>query len=160
MDRYVGYDLFIIGLGHSFEIDGHVNEAGNKNKQDGRKFLEASEQHEEQTDFKVSEWRKEHSKWFWKKKKRKRQESVEVVVGGEGTDVGKAKLLERLCDSFKPTVILSDDGNLKQKNQFRTDMNKFTKYNKTALKDLPEGFYFDIFCSFFDMDMRTKLTNI
>ena len=84
--------------------------------------------------------KKEHSKWFRKKKKRKRQELVEVAAGGEGTDVGTAKLLERLYDSFKPTVLLSDDGNLKQKNLFRADMEKFTKYNKTALKDLPEGF--------------------
>ena len=103
------------------ESDVHVSEADNKNKQDARKFLEASEQHEEQTDSKVSKRKKEHSKWFRKKKKRKRQELVEVVAGGEGTDVGKAKLLERLYDSFKPAVLLSDDGNLKQKNKFCED---------------------------------------
>ena len=82
------------------ESDVHVSEAGNKNKQDARKFLEASEQHEEQTDSKVSEWRKEHSKWF--RKKKKRQELVEVVAGGEGTDVGKA--LNRPCFSLSMEI--------------------------------------------------------
>ena len=82
------------------ESDVDVSEADNKNKQDARKFLEASEQHEEQTDSKVSEWKKEHSKWFRKKKKRKRQELVEVAAGGEGKDVGKAKILERLYEAL------------------------------------------------------------
>ena len=54
-------------------IDVHVSEAGNKNKQYAREILQASEQHEEQTDFKVSEWRKEHSKWFPKKNKKKKK---------------------------------------------------------------------------------------
>ena len=67
------------------------------------------------------------------------------MTGGEGTNVGKAKLLERLFDSFKPAVLLSNDGNLKQKNQFRKDMETFTKYNESSLNNLPEGFYFDIF---------------
>ena len=68
------------------ESDVDVSEADNKNKQDARKFLEASEQHEEQTDSTVLEWKKGNSKWFKKKKKRKNQELVEVgslcVVGG------------------------------------------------------------------------------
>ena len=34
------------------------------------------------------------------------------------------------------------------------------KYNKTVLNDLPEGLYFDLFCSFCDNDMKMKLTNI
>ena len=64
-----------------------VSEADNKNKQDARKCLEASEQHEEQTDSTVSEWKKKNSKWFKKKKKKvKEQELVEVgslcVIGG------------------------------------------------------------------------------
>ena len=89
-----------------------------------------------------------------------KQDLVEVGAGGEGTDVGKAKIIERLCESFKPTVLLSDDGNLKHKNQFRSDMEKYTRYNKAVLKDFPEGLYFDIFCSFCDQDMKAKLTNI
>ena len=39
-------------------------------------------------------------------------------------------------------------------------MEKYTRYNKAVLKDLPEGLYFDIFCSFCDQDMKTKLTSI
>merc|ERR1711888_540096 len=39
-------------------------------------------------------------------------------------------------------------------------MKKYTRYNKASLKDLTEGLSFDIFCSFCDQDMKTKLTNI
>ena len=64
---------FILG------IDVHVSEAGNKNKQDARETLEASEQHEEQTDSKVSQWRKNHSRRFRRKKRKKGQDVFEVV---------------------------------------------------------------------------------
>ena len=140
--------------------DVEVSETDSKNKQDARKVLVACKQHEKETDTTVFDWKKENSKWLKKKKKVKKHELVEVGAGGEGTDVGKAKIIERLCESFKPTVLLSDDGNLKHKNQFRSDMEKYTRYNKAVLKDLPEGLYFDIFCSFCDQDMKTKLTNI
>ena len=73
---------------------------------------------------------------------------------------GKAKMIERLCEGFKPAMLLSDNGNLKNKNQFKSDIEKYTKYNKQMLNDIPEGLYFDLFCSFCDPDMKMKLSNI
>ena len=67
----------------------------------------------------VWDWKKANSKWLKKKKKVKKPEIIEVEAGGESIDVGKAKIIERLCEGFKSTVLLSDDGNLQHKNQFR-----------------------------------------
>ena len=56
---------------------------------------------------------------------------------GESIDVGKAKMIERLCEGFKLAVLLSDNGNLKNENQFKSDIDKYTKYNRQMLDDLP-----------------------
>ena len=108
----------------------------------------------------VWDWKKANNKWLRKKKKVKKQEIIEIGAGGENIDGSKVRIIERLCENFKPTVLLSDDGNLQHKKQFRSDMEKYTRYNQAVFKDLPEGLYFDIFCSLCDQDMRTKLTNI
>ena len=57
-------------------------------------------------------------------------------------------------------ILLSDDGNLENKNQFKSDIEKYTKYNKQMLDNLPEGLYFDLCCSFCDPDMKMELSNI
>ena len=108
----------------------------------------------------VWDWKKANNKWLRKKKKVKKQEIIEIGAGGEKIDGSKARIIERLCENFKPTVLLSDDGNLQHKNQFRSAMEKYTRYNQAVFKDLSEGLYFDIFCSLCDQDMRTKLVNI
>ena len=77
-----------------------------KNKQEARKVLEACEQDEKETDTTVFDWKKENSKWLKKKKKVKKHEIIEVGAGGESIDVGKAKIIERLCEGFKSTVLL------------------------------------------------------
>ena len=76
------------------------------------------------------------------KKKLKKQEVGEVGAGGENIDGGKAKIIEKLCENFKPTVLLIDNGNLQQKNQFHSAMEKYTRYNQAFFKDMPEGLYF------------------
>ena len=95
-----------------------------------------------------------------KKKKVKKQEIIEIGAGGENIDGSKARIIERLCKNFKPTVLLSDDGNLQKKSQFCSAMEKHTRHNQSVFKDLPEGLYFDIFCSLCNNNMRTKLSNI
>ena len=65
----------------------------------------------------------------------KKPEALDERGRGDSLDIGKAKMVERLCEGFKPAMLLSDDGNLKNKNQFKSDIEKYTKYNKTVLND-------------------------
>ena len=51
-------------------------------------------------------------------KKRKKPEVLDERGRGDSLDIGKGKMVERLCEGFKPAMLLSDDGNLKNKNQF------------------------------------------
>ena len=50
-------------------------------------------------------------------------------------------MVERLCEGFKPARLLSDDGNLKNKNKFKGNIDKYIKYNRQMLDELPEGMY-------------------
>ena len=65
-----------------------------------------------------------------------------------------------MSESFKPTTLLADDGNLKANNEFKIAMEKYYKYNKETIAQLPEGMFYDIFLTFCDVDMRNKLANI
>ena len=56
--------------------------------------------------------------------------------------------------------MLSDDGNLKNKNEFKADIDKYYKYNSQMFNDLPEGMYYDLFCTYCDPDMKIKLSNV
>ena len=90
----------------------------------------------------------------------KKAEALDERGKCDSLDIGKAKIVERLCEAFKPVRLLSDDGNLKNKNQFKADIDKYIKYNRQMLDELPEGMYFDLFCSYCDPDMKMKLSNI
>ena len=142
------------------QSDVNISEADSKNKQEARKILVSSENHENETDTSVFDWKKENAKWLKKRKKLKKPEILDERGRGDSLDIGKAKMIERLCEGFKPAMLLSDDGNLKNKNQFKADIDKYTKYNRQMLDELPEGLYFDLFCSFCDPDMKMKLSNI
>ena len=66
-------------------------------------------------------------------------------------------MMEKLSESFKPTILLSDDGNLKAKNEFKAAMDKYYKYNRETIAQLREGMFYAIFLTFCDPDMRNKL---
>ena len=89
-----------------------ISEACCKTKPDARKALLACDKYENETETLVWDWTKVNSKWLKKKKKVKKQEIIEVRKRGENVYVGKARIIERLCENFKPTVLLSDDGNI------------------------------------------------
>ena len=52
---------------------------------------------------------------------------------GQSLDIGSSKMVERLCEGFKPSTLLSDDGNLKNKNEFKADIDKYYKYNRQMI---------------------------
>ena len=99
------------------------------------------EKFEEETEDSVAKWRKENGKWFKKRRRVKKTEVPEERGRGESLDIGRAKMVERLCEGFKPSTLLSDDGNLKNKNEFKADIDKYYKYNSQMFNDLPEGMY-------------------
>ena len=80
------------------------------------------------------------------KKKLKKPEVLDERGRGDSLDIGRAKMVERLCEGFKPAMLLSDHGNMKNKNQFEADIDNYTKYNRQMLDELSEGLYFDLFC--------------
>ena len=55
---------------------------------------------------------------------RTREESGRV----QNTDISRAKIMEKMSESFRPTTLLADNGNLKD---------KFYKYNKDVIAQLP-----------------------
>ena len=129
-------------------------------KQDAQAALTKCEKDEAETDEKVKEWTKANKKWLKRKKKQKKQETGEVVVtGGESSEGAKKRLMEKLCENFKPQFLLSDDGNLQAKNTWRTAMEKYTRYLRDCT-NIPEDLYYDLFASMRDADMQKKLQNI
>ena len=46
---------------------------------------------------------------------------------GQSLDIGRAKMVERLCEGFKPSTLLSDEGNLRNKNEFKADIDKYNR---------------------------------
>ena len=94
------------------------------------------------------------------RRNKKKQETGEVVVtGGESSEGAKKRLMEKLCENFKPQFLLSDDGNLQAKNTWRTAMEKYTRYLRDCT-NIPEDLYYDLFASMCDADMQKKLENI
>ena len=84
---------------------------------EAQSLLEQNVKHEKETDACVSKWRKQNAKWL---RKRKRVEKTEAPILEEkgrvqNKDISRAKMMEKLSESFKPTILLSDDGNLKAK---------------------------------------------
>ena len=84
-------------------------------------------------------------------------QKTQVRIGEEraraqNTDISRAKMMEKMSESFKPTTLLADDGNLKAKNEFKIAMEKYYKYNKETIAQLPEGMFYDIFLTFCDLD--------
>ena len=65
-----------------------------------------------------------------------------------------------MTESFRHTTLLADDSNLKVKNKFKIALDKYIKYNKNVIAQIPEGMIFDIFLTFCEGDMRNKLANI
>ena len=49
---------------------------------------------------------------------------------------------------------------MKNKNEFKADIDKYYKYNSQMFNDLPEGMYYDLFCTYCDPDMKLKLSNV
>ena len=84
------------------EAEVTVGAVESANKQEARRMMVLSEKHEEETDGCVSKWRKDNGKWFKKRKKVKKTEVLEEKGRGESLDIGRAKMVERLCERFKP----------------------------------------------------------
>ena len=88
----------------NFMIEGEVTvgEVESANKQEARSIIVLSEKHEKDTDGSVIKWKKENAKWLKKRKRVKKTEAPEERGMGESLDIGKAKMVERLCEGFKP----------------------------------------------------------
>ena len=129
---------------------------------EARSLLEQNVKHEKETDACVSKWRRQNAKWLRKRKRVEKTEAPIVEERGrvQNTDISRAKMMEKLSESFKPTILLSDDDNLKAKNEFKAAMDKYYKYNRETIAQLPEGMFYDIFLTFCNPDMRNKLSNI
>ena len=99
---------------------------------EARSLLEQNVKHEKETDACVSKWRRQNAKWLRKRKRVEKTEAPIVEERGrvQNTDISRAKMMEKLSESFKPTILLSDDGNLKAKNEFKAAMDKYYKYNR------------------------------
>ena len=67
---------------------------------------------------------------------------VREEVNKESTDFALIKLMEKLSDGFKPDMLLSDNGNLSEKNRFRSGIEKYYRYNKEQFDKLPPGILF------------------
>ena len=93
-----------------------VGKTESNNKQEARRIMVMGEKFEEETEDCMAKWRKENGKWFKKRRRVKKTEVPEERGRGESLDIGRAKLVERICEGFKPSRLLSDDGNLKNKN--------------------------------------------
>ena len=89
-----------------------------QNATDARALLEKNVKDGKEIGVRVTKLWIDNAKWL---RKRKRIEKMEVRTGEESgrvqnTDISKAKLMERTTESFRPTTLLADDGNLKAKN--------------------------------------------
>ena len=109
-----------------------------QNAEDARALLEKNVKDEKDIYGSVTKWRRENAKWL---RKRKRVEKTEVRIGEErvraqNTDISRANMMEKMSESFKPTTLLADDGNLKAKNEFKIAMEKYYKYNKEIIAQL------------------------
>ena len=59
----------------------------------------------------------EEGQWKVAQETEKSEEEVLEERGtSESLDIGRAKMVERLCEGFKSSTLLSNDGNLKNKN--------------------------------------------
>ena len=101
------------------QSDVDVSETDSKNKQEACKVLVSSEKYKNEIDTSVFDWKKENAKWLKKRKKLKKPEILDDRGRGESLDIGKAKMIDRLCKGFKPAMLLSDDRNLKNKNKIQ-----------------------------------------
>ena len=101
------------------EAEVTVGAVESANKQEARSIMVLSEKHEVETDGGVSKWRKDNGKWLRKRKRVEKTEVQQERGRGQSLDIGRAKMVERLCEVFKPSTLLSDDGNLKNKNEFK-----------------------------------------
>ena len=68
------------------------------NKQEARRIMAMGEKYEEETEDCVSKWRKGNGKWVKKRKTVKKTEVPEVRGRGKSLDIGRAKMVERLCE--------------------------------------------------------------
>ena len=48
--------------------------------------------------------------------------------------------MEKMTESFRPTTLLTHDGNLKAKKEFKSALDKYYKYNKDVIDQLLECF--------------------
>ena len=108
----------------------NIGEVESLNKQEAHKIMALSENHERETDASVIKWKKENAKWLKKRKKVKKAEALDERGKADSLDNGKAKMVERLCEGVKQARLLSDDGNLKNKNEFKADIDKYIKYKR------------------------------
>ena len=84
----------------NFMIEGEVTVGAveSANKQEARSIIVLSEKHEEDTDGGVSKWRKDNGKWLRKRKRVRKTDALEERGRGKSLDIGKAKMVERLCE--------------------------------------------------------------
>ena len=93
-----------------------------------------------------------------KKKTEKGKERLETqTVGDKG--MANARLLEKMSDSLKPTFKLSDNGNLKEKNDWKATFDKYINYLK-RVADITPGIYYDLFLNNCDVDLQRKLESV
>ena len=92
----------------NFMIESEVTVSATEstNKQEARRIMAMGEKYEEETEDCVSKWRKDNGKWFKKRKEVKKPEVPEERGRGESLDFGRAKMVERLCEGFKPSTLL------------------------------------------------------
>ena len=89
------------------EVEVTVGPVESANMQEARSIIALSEKHEEDTDGAVSKWRKDNGKWLRKRKRVEKTEVLEERGRGKSLDIGRAKMVERLCEGFKPSTLLS-----------------------------------------------------
>ena len=91
----------------------------------------------------VAQWKQKNQSWLKRKKKDKGKDKVETSTGGD-KEMANARLLEKMCDSLKPNFLLSDNGNLQEKNVWKNAFEKYTNYYR-QVADITTTIYYDIF---------------
>ena len=87
------------------ESEVNIDEVESTNKQEACKIMALSENHEKETDASVLKWKKENAKWLKKRKKVKKAEALDERGKGDSLDISKAKMVQILCEGFKPARI-------------------------------------------------------
>ena len=57
-------------------------------------------------------------------------------------------------------MLLSDNGNLSEKNRFRSGIEKYYRYNKEKFDKLPPGMFYEVFSQLCDADMQANLGSV